>query len=91
MPFRGAGAGAGPARRRRPLLARRPVHRHPPAEQGRVAALPHDAVSTSDGKVYQGIIVYEAVDSVILQTGPAATLRLVNKQIASRRLHRQTR
>ena len=43
-------------------------------------------ISTSDGKVYQGIIVYEAVDSVILQTGPATTLRLANKQIAERRL-----
>ena len=43
-------------------------------------------ISTGDGKVYQGIIVYEAVDSVILQTGPATTLRLANKQIAERRL-----
>jgi putative heme-binding domain-containing protein len=41
-------------------------------------------IDTGDGKVYQGIIVYEAVDSVILQTGPAATMRLVNKQIARR-------
>jgi putative heme-binding domain-containing protein len=41
-------------------------------------------IETGDGKVYQGIIVYEAVDSVILQTGPATTLRLVNKQIARR-------
>ena len=43
-------------------------------------------IVTGDGKVYQGIIVYEAVDSVILQTGPATTLRLANKQIAERRL-----
>jgi putative heme-binding domain-containing protein len=41
-------------------------------------------IETGDGKVYQGIIVYEAVDSVILQTGPTTTLRLVNKQIARR-------
>jgi putative heme-binding domain-containing protein len=43
-------------------------------------------IATGDGKVYQGIIIYEAVDSVILQTGPATTLRLANKQIAERRL-----
>jgi putative heme-binding domain-containing protein len=43
-------------------------------------------ITTADGKTYQGIIVYEAVDSVILQTGPAATMRLVNRQIADRRL-----
>jgi putative heme-binding domain-containing protein len=43
-------------------------------------------ITTGDGKVYQGIIVYEAVDSVILQTGPATTLRLANKQIAERHL-----
>ena len=43
-------------------------------------------ISTSDGKTYQGIIVYEAADSVILQTGPATTLRLIDKQIAERRL-----
>ena len=43
-------------------------------------------ISTGDGKTYQGIIVYEAVDSVLLQTGPATTLRLINKQIAERRL-----
>jgi putative heme-binding domain-containing protein len=43
-------------------------------------------IVTSEGKVYQGIIIYEAVDSIILQTGPAATMRLANKQIAERRL-----
>jgi putative heme-binding domain-containing protein len=42
-------------------------------------------LATSDGKVYQGLIVYEAVDSVILQTGPATTVRLTNKQITERR------
>jgi putative heme-binding domain-containing protein len=42
-------------------------------------------IATADGKVYQGLIVYEAVDSVILQTGPATTLRLTNQQIAERR------
>jgi putative heme-binding domain-containing protein len=42
-------------------------------------------IETAEGKVYQGLIIYEAVDSLILQTGPSATIRLVNKQIASRR------
>jgi putative heme-binding domain-containing protein len=43
-------------------------------------------ISTAAGKVYQGLIVYEAVDSVILQTGPAETIRLTNPQIRERRL-----
>jgi putative heme-binding domain-containing protein len=42
-------------------------------------------VATADGKVYQGLIVYEAVDSLLLQTGPATTVRVVNTQIVSRR------
>ena len=36
-------------------------------------------IETAEGKVYQGLIIYEAVDSLILQTGPSATLRLINK------------
>jgi putative heme-binding domain-containing protein len=43
-------------------------------------------ISTAAGKVYQGLIVYDAVDSVILQTGPAETIRLTNPQIRERRL-----
>jgi putative heme-binding domain-containing protein len=43
-------------------------------------------ITTAAGKVYQGLIIYEAVDSVILQTGPAATIRLANPQIRERRL-----
>src|SRR5262249_56465402 len=31
-------------------------------------------VATADDKVYQGIVIYEAVDSLILPTGPAATV-----------------
>src|SRR5439155_16349993 len=42
-------------------------------------------VETTAGKVYQGIILYEAVDGLILQTGPAATVRLRGDQIAERR------
>jgi putative heme-binding domain-containing protein len=41
---------------------------------------------TVEGNVYQGIIVYEAVGSVLLQTGPATTVRIANRQIASQRL-----
>ena len=41
-------------------------------------------IVTTDGKVYQGLVVYEAVDGLILQTGPAATVRLAGGQIESR-------
>jgi putative heme-binding domain-containing protein len=44
------------------------------------------AVTTRDGKLYQGLIVYEAADGLLLQTGPAATVRLDNGRIAERRL-----
>lgn len=43
-------------------------------------------VTTADDKVYQGIVIYEAVDSLILQTGPVTTVRLVNTQITARRV-----
>jgi putative heme-binding domain-containing protein len=43
-------------------------------------------VTTADDKIYQGIVIYEAVDSLILQTGPATTVRLVNTQITGRRV-----
>jgi putative heme-binding domain-containing protein len=43
-------------------------------------------VTTADGKVYQGMIIYEAVGSVLLQTGPDKTVRITNKQIAERRV-----
>jgi putative membrane-bound dehydrogenase-like protein len=42
-------------------------------------------IATDSGKVYQGLIIYEAVDSVLLQTGPATTVRLTNPQIRERR------
>jgi putative heme-binding domain-containing protein len=41
-------------------------------------------IITSDDKIYQGLIIYEAVDSLLLQTGPATTVRVVNQQIVSR-------
>jgi putative heme-binding domain-containing protein len=43
-------------------------------------------IVTDAGKLYQGLIVYEATDSVILQTGPATTVRLTNPQVRERRL-----
>jgi putative heme-binding domain-containing protein len=42
-------------------------------------------IETTEGKLYQGLIIYEAVDGLILQTGPAATVRLAGAQVASRR------
>src|SRR5207302_521038 len=42
-------------------------------------------LETTAGKLYQGLIVYEAVDGLILVTGPAATVRLSGQEIASRR------
>jgi putative heme-binding domain-containing protein len=43
-------------------------------------------VETADGKVYQGLVIYDAVDSLLLQTGPLATVRLDGQTIVSRRL-----
>ncbi|MBL8793318.1 MAG: c-type cytochrome [Planctomycetia bacterium] len=42
-------------------------------------------VETAAGKIYQGLIIYEATDSVILQTGPTVTTRLDGAQVASKR------
>jgi putative heme-binding domain-containing protein len=42
-------------------------------------------IGTQNGRIYQGLVVYEAVDGVILQTGPAATVRIPGDQIATRR------
>jgi putative membrane-bound dehydrogenase-like protein len=44
-----------------------------------------DLVATADGQVYQGMVVYEAVDGIILQTGATTTIRLAGDQIVSRR------
>jgi putative membrane-bound dehydrogenase-like protein len=43
------------------------------------------AVSLSDGKTYQGLVIYEATDSLILQTGAATTVRVPAEKIESRR------
>ena len=37
---------------------------------------------TSDARVYQGIIIYEVVDSILLQTGAATTVRLAHRQMS---------
>ena len=42
-------------------------------------------VATADGQVYQGMVAYEAVDGLILQTGATSTVRLAGDQIVSRR------
>jgi putative heme-binding domain-containing protein len=44
-----------------------------------------DLVATADGQVYQGMVVYEAVDGLIIQTGATTTVRLAGDQIVSRR------
>ena len=38
-------------------------------------------VETADGLVYQGMVVYEAADSLMLQTGATSTVRLAGDQI----------
>jgi putative heme-binding domain-containing protein len=43
-------------------------------------------LTTATGKIYQGIIAYEAVDSVLLLTGPGQSVRIAFKQISERRL-----
>jgi putative membrane-bound dehydrogenase-like protein len=43
-------------------------------------------VETRDGKVYQGVVIYDAVDSLILQTGAATTIRMPGSEVAGRRL-----
>jgi putative membrane-bound dehydrogenase-like protein len=43
-------------------------------------------IETVEGKVYQGLVIYEATDSVLLQTGAETTVRLAGAQIAARRV-----
>jgi putative heme-binding domain-containing protein len=43
------------------------------------------AVSLSDGKTYQGLVIYDATDSLIVQTGAATTVRVPAEKIESRR------
>jgi putative membrane-bound dehydrogenase-like protein len=45
-------------------------------------------IETDTGKIYQGVVIYEAVDGVILHTGAATTVRIGGKEIASRHISR---
>jgi putative heme-binding domain-containing protein len=45
-------------------------------------------IETAAGKTYQGVVAYEAVDSLILHTGPATTVRIAGNEIASRKISR---
>jgi len=42
-------------------------------------------ITTSDGKAYIGMVVYEATDGVILQTGADTTVRVAGSAIESKR------
>lgn len=42
-------------------------------------------VATRDGQIYQGVVIYEAVDGTIVQTGAASTVRIAGRDIAERR------
>lgn len=42
-------------------------------------------VETRDGKVYLGVVIYDAVDSLILQTAATTTVRLAGADVGSRR------
>ena len=43
-------------------------------------------IVTRRGRVYQGIVAYEAVDGILLLTGPGEAVRLSAKQVGERRL-----
>ena len=45
-------------------------------------------VETRDGKVYQGVVIYDAVDSLILQTAAETTVRLAGPEVSERRVVR---
>jgi len=42
-------------------------------------------ITTTDGKSFVGMIVYEAVDGIILQTGPDTTIRVTGVSIETKR------
>jgi hypothetical protein len=41
---------------------------------------------TVDGKLYLGLVIDDAVDSLLLQTGPSATVRLDGHAVVSQRV-----
>jgi putative membrane-bound dehydrogenase-like protein len=47
-------------------------------------------VETRDGKTYQGIVIYDAVDNLMLQTGASTTVRLDGASVANRAVTAQS-
>jgi len=47
-------------------------------------------VETRDGKTYQGIVIYDAVDNLMLQTGASTTVRLDGASVVSRAVTTQS-
>jgi putative heme-binding domain-containing protein len=47
-------------------------------------------VETRDGKTYQGIVIYDAVDSLILHTAASTTIRLDGASVVSRSVSSQS-
>ncbi len=47
-------------------------------------------LETHDGKTYQGIVIYDAVDSLLLQTGAATTVRIDGAKVVSRTVSAQS-
>ena len=51
-----------------------------------VAPLYHTTIiTTRDGRVFQGLIVYESPDGTLLQTGPDTSVRITGDELASQR------
>ncbi|MBX9789832.1 MAG: c-type cytochrome [Pirellulales bacterium] len=47
-------------------------------------------ISTRDGRVFTGLIVYESPDGTLLQTGPDTTVRITGDELASQRASEQS-
>jgi putative heme-binding domain-containing protein len=47
-------------------------------------------VETKDGKTYQGIVIYDAVDSLILHTGASTTVRMDGASVVRRSVSAQS-
>ncbi|MGE0537360.1 MAG: hypothetical protein AB7O68_20475 [Pirellulales bacterium] len=47
-------------------------------------------ITTLDGRMYQGLIVYESPDGTLLQTGPDTTVRVTGDELASQRAGEQS-
>ena len=66
------------------FLPHGPLHGDRSAYKDIPARYQTTVVETSEGKTYHGIIIYEAVDGLILQTGSATTVRVPGSKIAGR-------